>query len=309
MPASLHPVSLKPVPPAKFPRLAGRTVALALTLVACLALLFYARPVMACALALCLGVVCYWRPLWVIDQSIRAWLRLHGVRSQYIHIGFFRVHYLAGGRGLPLVLVHGLEGSAENWFRLMPPLLRNGYRVYALDLLGFGRSDRPDVNYSISRQAEILAQFFDSQGLARADLGGWSMGGWVALQFALAHPERVRRIFLADSAGITFDIPFESTLFYPQTVEQARELLALLTPLGYCTPRFVARDIVRHVSTRTGIAQRCMQSMMAGEDLLDGRLAGIRVPVLIVWGKQDAIIPLHCGAEMHHQFAVAAGDL
>jgi pimeloyl-ACP methyl ester carboxylesterase len=111
----------------------------------------------------------------------------------------------------------------------------------------------------------------------------------------------VRRLFLADSAGINFDIPFESTLFYPETVDQAQQLLALLTPLGYRIPRFVARDIVRHVSTRAGIAQRCMQSMMAGEDLLDGRLAAIRVPVLILWGKQDAIIPVHCGVEMHRQ--------
>jgi pimeloyl-ACP methyl ester carboxylesterase len=127
------------------------------------------------------------------------------------------------------------------------------------------------------------------------------MGGWVALQFALARPERVRRIFLADSAGITFDIPFESTLFYPQTEEQAQHLLAQLTPQGHRVPRFVARDIVRHVTTRAGIAQRCMQSMMAGEDLLDGRLAAIRVPVLNLWGKQDAIIPIHCGMEMHRQ--------
>ena len=97
----------------------------------------------------------------------------------------FRVHYLVGGRGQPLVLVHGLDGRAENWARLMPALMCHGHRVYAIDLLGFGRSDRPDVDYSIALQAEVLNQFFDSQGLARADLGGWSMGGWVTLKFAL----------------------------------------------------------------------------------------------------------------------------
>jgi len=253
------------------------------------------------AFVLCLGGVFYWRPLWVIDECTDAWLRLAGVRSEYVQLGSYRIHYLVGGRGQALVLVHGLDGRAENWAALMPALMRHGHRVYSLDLLGFGRSERPDVDYSIALQAEIVNQFFDSQKLPGADVGGWSMGGWVALKFALAHPERVRRIFVADSAGIYFKPPFDLKLFQPATVEQAQQLLALLTPQGGRIPRFVARDFLRRTQPMKWVVERATHSMLAGSDLLDNQLAELRVPVLIIWGKQDALIPVACGETMHRQ--------
>ena len=139
--------------------------------------------------------------MWVIDEFMRAWLRLAGVRSEYVQLGLLPHSLLCRGQGRPWCWCMVWARRAENWAALMVPLMRHGHQVYAIDLLGFGRSDRPDVDYSIALQAEILNQFFDSQKLTSADLGGWSMGGWVALKFALDHPERVRRIFVADSAG------------------------------------------------------------------------------------------------------------
>ena len=132
-------------------------------------------------------------------------------------------------------------------------------------------------------------------------MGGWSMGGWVALKFALAHPERVRRMFLVNSAGINFDFSPGPGLFQPKTIEQAQYLIALLTPHAHRIPKFVARDLMREMRPTRPVVQRLMESMMAGEDLLDGKLREIRAPVLIVWGKQDALIPLMCGEEMHRQ--------
>jgi pimeloyl-ACP methyl ester carboxylesterase len=197
--------------------------------------------------------------------------------------------------------VHGLGAMAESWTEAMIALARHGYQVYAIDLPGFGRSDRPDVDYSITFQAETLKQFFESQNLARADLGGWSMGGWVALKFTLDHPERVRRVFLVDSAGLTFTPSFDTALFRPTTVDQAQQLLGLLMPQAARIPRFVARDLVRQMRPTGWVVERATNSMMAGSDLLDGKLPAIRIPALIVWGKQDALIPLSCGEEMHRQ--------
>jgi len=249
----------------------------------------------------CLGGVFYWRPLWVIDEAMRAWLRIAGVRSEYVQLGSGRIHYFAGGRGSPLVLVHGLGGNALNWALLIPPLIRRGHRVYAIDLLGYGRSDRPDVDYSIALQAEVLDQFLESQHLALTDLGGWSMGGWVALKFTLTHPERVRRLFLADSAGIFFQLPFDPALFHPATVEQAEQFLAWLTPQAGRIPRFVARDLIRRTHPAGWVVDRAMKSMQTGADLLDGKLQAVATPVLIVWGKQDLLIPLRCGEEMNRE--------
>jgi pimeloyl-ACP methyl ester carboxylesterase len=263
----------------------------------------WVRPLLTPVLALlvCLGAVFYWRPLWVVDEATRVLLRLAGFKSEDVQLGPYRIHYYAGGRGKPLVLVHGLGGKAENWAAMMPSLSRHGYRVYAPDLLGFGRSDRPDVNYSIALQADVLLQFFDSQHLTRADLGGWSMGGWVVLEFALAHPERVRRVVVYDSAGIYFKPRFDPALFHPATVEQAQQFLALLTPQASRIPRFVLRDLIREGRRTAWVVDRSMKSMQAGADLLDGRLQSIQCPVLIVWGKQDVLLPLFCGEEMRRE--------
>jgi pimeloyl-ACP methyl ester carboxylesterase len=253
------------------------------------------------ALLISLGGVFYWRPLWVVDEATRALLRLAGLNSESLQLGPYRIHYYTGGRGKPLVLVHGLGGKAENWAAMMPSLSRHGYRVYAPDLLGFGRSDRPDVNYSIALQAEVLLQFFDSQHLTRADLGGWSMGGWVVLKFALAHPERVRRVVVYDSAGIYFKPQFDPALFRPTTVNQAEQLLALLTPQASGIPRFVLHDLIRAGRPTAWVVDRSIKSMQAGADLLNGQLQSLQVPVLIVWGKQDVLLPLFCGEEMQRE--------
>jgi pimeloyl-ACP methyl ester carboxylesterase len=277
----------------------------------------------ALALAVCLGGVFYWRPLWVVDQATRGLLRLAGFKSENVQLGPYRIHDLAGGplpagrlrsrastterpgpqggESRTLVLVHGLGGKAENWAAMMPSLSRHGFRVYGPDLLGFGRSDRPDVDYSIALQADVLLQFFESQNLSRADLGGWSMGGWVALKFALAHPERVRRVVVYDSAGIYFKPRFDPALFHPTTVEQAQEFLALLTPQASHIPRFVVRDLMREARPGAWVVDRAMKSMQAGADLLNGQLQSLQAPVLIVWGKQDVLVPLSCGEEMHRE--------
>lgn len=236
----------------------------------------------------------------ILDAAARAWLHVNGLRSRYAQVGDYRIHYYVGGRGRPLVLVHGLGGSAENWARMMPGLTSRR-RVYALDLLGFGRSDRPDVYYSINLQTELLACFLASLGLNYVDLGGWSMGGWVALNFALNHPGMVRRIFVVNSAGMSFNLHFAATLFQPKTVEAGQELLNLLTPQARLIPRFVTRDLVREMQPSRPVVMRTMHSMMAGSELLDGKLGRLQAPVLIVWGKQDALIPLACGEEMHRQ--------
>ena len=252
-----------------------------------------------------LGGVFYWRPFWVIEGVTNAGLRLAGVKSADVHLGSYRIHYLAGGpvgaggEARPLVLVHGLGGRSQDWAPMMPSLMRHGYRVYALDLLGFGRSDRPDVDYSIALQTEILRQFFESQRITKADLGGWSMGGWVALRFTLAHPDQVRRLFVDDSAGIYFRRAWDPALFHPATVDQAEEFLDWLTPQGGRIPRFFARDMIREMRPTAWVVDRAMKSMQEGADLLDGKLQAIQAPVLIVWGKQDILVPLSCGEEMH----------
>lgn len=258
-------------------------------------------PTLAGATVAVFGTVFYWRPWWVIYNAIRAWLLAAGARSRYVQLGAFRIHYYVGGRGRPVVLVHGLGARAESVAGIMTALMRHGHRVYAVDLLGFGRSDQPDVDYSIALQAQMLKQFVDHEGLSSFDLGGWSMGGWIALKMALEYPQCIRRLFLIDSAGVTFKVPFEPSIFQPETLQEARRFLTLLTPFAAYIPDFVARDLIRQMRPARWVVQRALKSMMGGSELLDGKLGTIRVPVFIAWGKQDALIPLSCGEQMHRE--------
>ncbi|HEV2176150.1 MAG TPA: alpha/beta fold hydrolase [Terriglobia bacterium] len=247
------------------------------------------------------GAAFYLRPLWVANQLKRVVYLAEGVRSRHVQLGSCRVHYLVAGAGRPLVLVHGLGGSADDWGLMLPALVRHGFRVYAIDLPGYGQSDRPDVDYSIAYETDALRQFFDSQRIAQASLGGWSMGGWVALKFTLAHPERVRRVVVYDSAGIRFPLSFNPVLFHPRTSAEFRQFMRLLSPKPIHFPQFVVRDFLRQFRKDGWVVDRALASMQTGQDFLDGKLRGIHAPVLIVWGKQDALIPLWCGEEMHRE--------
>ena len=96
------------------------------------------------ALVVLLVAFFVWRPASTLTAIATAALRLYGIESRYVQLGPYRIHYFAGGRGEPLVLVHGLGGRALDFALLMPALARQ-HRVYALDLLGYAASDRSDA--------------------------------------------------------------------------------------------------------------------------------------------------------------------
>ena len=107
------------------------------------------------------GLVFYRYPLWVADQQTRFHLWRAGVKSEYVEAGGYRLHYFeaspADGGGTPLVLVHGLGARGEDWAAMIPALAARGFHVYVPDLLGYGRSPKPDVDYSISLEEQTVA--------------------------------------------------------------------------------------------------------------------------------------------------------
>ena len=165
-------------------------------------------------LGLAFGILAWRNPLWLVDQQVDARLRLQGVHSEFVTVNGYKMHYLVGGTGRPLVLVHGLGSRALDWANLIPQLIAGGHRVYAVDLLGYGRSAQPrDASYSIADQAAMVEGFLDSQHLQQVDLAGWSMGGWIAMRVALQQPQRIRRLVLLDSAGLRFKLGFDPLSF------------------------------------------------------------------------------------------------
>jgi pimeloyl-ACP methyl ester carboxylesterase len=250
---------------------------------------------------LLIGVRIYLRPVSFFLHCVylRGWLE--GIKSREVQVEGYRIHYdvLGPKDGPAVVLVHGLGGRAEDWLRLAPYLAKAGYRVYMPDLPGFGRSQwPPDFSYSIREQAGVVVGFCDAMGLKQVDLGGWSMGGWIAQRVAIAHPERVRRLMLFDSAGLAETPAWDTRLFTPGEPDQVNQLNKLLMPHPPRVPRFVGRDILRIARKHAWVMRRAVASMMTGQDATDGELPTLKMPVLLVWGAEDRLTPLSQGEKM-----------
>lgn len=123
-------------------------------------------------------VFVYFRPLTLLFAARDVYLRAIGMRSSFVRVGPYRVHYYhSDGDGPPLVMVHGVASRAADAAPLYRALSRT-HRIYALDLVGYGQSDRPrDADYSVRMQADVVRGFMDALGLRQADMVGISMGG------------------------------------------------------------------------------------------------------------------------------------
>ncbi len=196
------------------------------------------------------GLIFYFNPLWVADQQVRLHLWREGVKSKYVEAGGYRLHYFEAqpqkGGGAPLLLIHGLGARGEDWSKMIPAMAAHGFHVYAPDLPGYGRSSRPkDADYSIAMEEAAVVAFAQAVHLPHAFVGGWSMGGWVAMKMAVEHPEMVDRLVVYDSAGVYFPADFGAELFVPVDSPGIARLLKALTPHPQTMPPFVARDVLR----------------------------------------------------------------
>jgi pimeloyl-ACP methyl ester carboxylesterase len=253
-----------------------------------------------------IAVVLYMRePLWVAQQITHFGLFTARVQSNYVLTPAGRVHYYEAeprvpGGGIPLVLVHGLGDRDESWAPMLKRLKRAGFHVYAPDLLGYGRSPKPaDGDYSMEGEAKFVYDFMQALGLQRTHLGGWSMGGWVAMNVAHDHPEMIDRVVLFDSAGLKFVPKWPANVFEPQTPEDAQRLYSLLEPDAKPLSQSVLRDSVRHLAEERWVVDKNMHAMTTSQTFADSLLPTLPEPLLIVWGSRDELLPLAMGQQMH----------
>ncbi len=217
-----------------------------------------------------------------------------------------KIHFVEAGTGAPLILIHGLADDVAVWDSVIPPLAAS-FRVIALDQIGFGRSDKPLLSYRVSTFVDFLDGFLNELKIKRASLVGNSLGGWVAAAFALTHPERVDRLVLCNAAGYAA----VSKTMDPRALSAlrlaSREDIRYLGPLTFRDKRFyedVDLAFKQHVSAGDNYTvNQLLDSMIRGEDVLDGRMGAIRKPTLIVWGREDKLIPLSFAERFHKEIA------
>ena len=225
--------------------------------------------------------------------------------QSFVKLGDHRVHYAAAGRGPALVLVHGFAGYSFTWRRNLDALGQR-FRVYALDLPGFGYSDRPPgYPYSIRAAADLIQQFADAVGERQVCLVGHSWGGAASLLCAASDPALVRKLVLAAPVN-----PFDRHLVKwlavggtPVLADVAlhgarlaiRSLAAwLLRHVIYGDPRRVTDETIegyvgplRHPTTVT-----VFRRTFAAWDLesINAALPNVSQPVMLLWGDRDRVV-------------------
>jgi len=210
------------------------------------------------------------------------------------------IHYWDVGSGPVLVLVHGLGSSKDgDWGRVVAPLSKK-YRVIAMDQIGFGRSDKPLIDYKIQTYVDFLNEFLHVLKVEKASFMGESLGGWISALYAAeisggAHLVPVEKLVLVDAAGLQQDKPIPN--LNPSTLADMRKLLeAVFYDTSWVTDEVLQKSFTDKLAKHDGYTVHAILSNPSlAAERLDDRLAQIHVPTLVVWGKQDTLLPITSG--------------
>jgi pyruvate dehydrogenase E2 component (dihydrolipoamide acetyltransferase) len=234
-----------------------------------------------------------------------------GPVGQDVEVGGVRLRYVAVGEGdRRVVALHGFGGNKDNWlFNL--DTLAEGRTVYALDFPGHGESDKRVTDGSVAGLAATVTGFLDALGIDRADLVGHSMGAAVAMAVAVAAPGRVRSLALLAPAGLGQ----EANAGYLRgfvAAQSRRELKPHVEKL-FADPALVTRDMLENLLKfkRLDGAQAALSAVLDGflsgdnqASVLAEPVAALGIPVLVVAGAEDQVIPAGHGAALGGKAAV-----
>lgn len=241
------------------------------------------------------------------------------LRVRYRTIHGYRRAFVFAGSGPPLLLIHGIGDSSNTWLPLMPELIRR-HTVVVPDLLGHGRSDKPRADYSVAGYANAMRDLLSVLGIDRATVIGHSLGGGVAMQFAYQFPERCERLVLVGSGGVSREVhPFLRLVSAPglaallplvryravraPVAAGLRALRTLDCDIGQDTD-----DLIRLLgafpdATALSAFVRTLRAVVdyRGQviTMLDRCYLTCGMPVLLVWGARDAVIPVRHARLVH----------
>jgi len=229
------------------------------------------------------------------------------IQSNNIRVGELDIHYLSGGQGAPLLVIHGGGDGARAWRKNMEELAES-YTICVPDLPGFGSSQPMEGNYYIPELIEFVDGFAHKLELKRFHLMGHSLGGGIALSYALKFPHKIEKLVLISSLFLGKEIALWVRFSTRRVICQPLWWLTkalfkaikwvvklpvklLLVPVEFVMPPPVA-------SVYLG---SCIATFKEQTTVLAHRLSEIMVPTLVVWGAKDPIVP--------YKHAYAAADL
>lgn len=245
------------------------------------------------------------------SQPLDYWAGKHA-QGKFVDLNGRKTHYIEKGEGDTIILLHGFFYDSYLWAANIDALARH-FKVYALDFWGCGYSCRESLDYGYPLYAEQVLLFMNSLGICRASLVGQSMGGGTAIQFCTLHRDRVDKLLLVDAAGLPNPIPMAAKFFNlpligefllnlnTNAIRQAGLRDSFLYNGDLLTDSYFENATRAHkIKNSTEIGLKITRKQFF--DKLGNRihrLAGMDVPILIVWGREDKAVPLQCGLDMH----------
>jgi pimeloyl-ACP methyl ester carboxylesterase len=241
----------------------------------------------------------------------------HSDKSDFVSIDGARIHFQEFGLASnpPVILIHGFTASVYVWNTVAPMIADAGFRVIALDLIGFGYSEKPSwFEYTIDAQARMIARFMDRLGIGKATLIGSSYGGAVAATLALDYAARVAKLVLVD-AVINDDLKNHPIL----RLGSVRGLGEVITPFLVDSKRYMrmrmhstlaranhhlitddrVTNIVRPLSNAEGHRAALATSRNWHANRIEQDANLINQPTLLIWGEDDTVIPVKNGHKLY----------
>ncbi|MDH4608026.1 alpha/beta hydrolase [Pseudomonas sp. BN102] len=242
----------------------------------------------------------YFSPAALTASVLLVERQLAGLSERQVALGDLSIHYYEGGpaRGETILMIHGFSANKDNWLRFARHFTQR-YHVVALDLPGFGDSDRPAGSYDVGTQAERLESFIKTLELGRVHLVGNSMGGHIAGLFAARYPNQVRSLALFDSGGVKAPKPselfrlIESGQPNPLVVRSAEDFERMLAfvfveppPLPASVKAYLAEKSLANQAHYDEVFRQLRERYIP----LEPELPRIEAPTLLLWGDRDRVL-------------------
>lgn len=237
---------------------------------------------------------------------------------QTLQIKGNHIFYVAKGEGKPIILIHGYGAAIWVWEKQIN-ILSQSHRVYALDLIGHGFSDRPKIPYTPETYIYFLRDFMDAVGIDQATLIGNSMGGGIAWAVALLFPERVRRLVLIDcvppdvldqvkNESFRMLVAIKDVPYLPYLIFSGGNRNSLKRILQECVSNInlITAEILNRqyqLSRIKGSSWTLYSTFRNAEKGLEfkGNLSQIHHPTLFLWGEEDQVFPPSVGKTLHQE--------
>jgi pimeloyl-ACP methyl ester carboxylesterase len=249
--------------------------------------------------------------------------------SDWLQLGSLRVHHTHGGRGSPVLFIHGLGSSGYMEWRFNLEATADRHRVFAPDLPGFGRSEKPRARYGIPYFTRFIEHYMEERGLRSAAVVGASLGGRIALELALESPRLVRKLVLVNALGL--GRPNVHVSYGLVTIPRVGEALMNVArgALRWAPSQTIRRVAARYAGSSSDLTRTMddayldnlrelyaaegyhnaylatvrslvtPKAVFGGQHDMTTRLNELKVPVQLIWGADDPLFPVAHAARAH----------